>query len=346
MFRGNVVISRLSVLLLLLSLAASVTAGETPEQQKPNVVAGDNDTDKTTFLMALKLGKDCLNVGQDVDFAELRKAAQEALDEKPSKFSEVDAKEVMKRFMAYLQKKNQLNAKFKEDAPLLATEDKKNLSYIFGRNLGLSDEFGQIAPFLNLDLFFDVYAKVAQGGQYPSVNLNDLNNSARRYSEEIKPKVYARMCERNKKAGTAFLAENKNKPGVVTTASGLQYKILREGTGPKPEPTARVIAHFRASSIDGKILDDTHARGPAHFAMDGVIDGWIEALKMMPEGSLWELYVPSDLAYGDAGRRGVPPGMTLVYQLELISAKAKEEPKDEKDPQPPKPDAPKKDAPK
>jgi FKBP-type peptidyl-prolyl cis-trans isomerase FklB len=121
--------------------------------------------------------------------------------------------------------------------------------------------------------------------------------------------------------GAAFLAENGKKPGVVTLASGLQYKVISEGTGKTPKASSTVTTHYRGRLIDGEEFDSSYKRGqPAQFPVNGVIRGWTEALQLMKEGSKWELYVPSDLAYGASGAGGViPPNATLIFEVELIS---------------------------
>ena len=132
--------------------------------------------------------------------------------------------------------------------------------------------------------------------------------------------------EPNKKAGDAFLAANKTKEGVVTLPSGLQYKILKEGTGPKPTPADSVVCNYRGTLIDGKEFDSSYKRGqPATFPVGQVIKGWTEALQLMPVGSKWQLFVPADLAYGDRGAGpDIGPGSTLIFEVELISIKGKE----------------------
>lgn len=124
----------------------------------------------------------------------------------------------------------------------------------------------------------------------------------------------------NKKAGTAFLTENKAKPGVVTTTSGLQYSIEKEGTGAKPTDKDRVKVHYTGRTLDGHVFDSSVERGqPAEFGVTEVIKGWTEALQLMPVGSKWKLYIPSELAYGDRGTGGdIKPGATLVFDVELL----------------------------
>ena len=124
----------------------------------------------------------------------------------------------------------------------------------------------------------------------------------------------------NKKAGQAFLAENAKKPGVVTTASGLQYTVVTEGSGEKPAATDQVKVHYHGTLLDGTIFDSSVQRGePIVLGVGNVIAGWTEALQLMPVGSKWKLFIPSELAYGDnqAGP-SIGPGSTLIFDVELL----------------------------
>jgi FKBP-type peptidyl-prolyl cis-trans isomerase FklB len=124
----------------------------------------------------------------------------------------------------------------------------------------------------------------------------------------------------NKSAGEEFLAANKLKPGVVTLPDGLQYKVIKEGTGPKPTGSDTVKVHYAGTLIDGTEFDSSYKRGqPATFPVNGVIPGWTEALKLMKVGSTWELYIPSSLAYGANGAPPIiGPNQTLIFKVELL----------------------------
>lgn len=123
--------------------------------------------------------------------------------------------------------------------------------------------------------------------------------------------------------GQAFLAENSKQSGVVTLPSGLQYKIITAGTGPKPTASQTVKVHYEGTLIDGTIFDSSYKRGePIEFPVTGVISGWVEALQLMPVGSTWMLYIPSDLAYGPRGAGGaIGPNETLIFKVELLSVR-------------------------
>lgn len=130
--------------------------------------------------------------------------------------------------------------------------------------------------------------------------------------------------EKNKKDGEAFLSENKKKEGVVTLPSGLQYKVVTEGSGKTPKATDTVLVNYRGTLIDGTEFDSSFKRGQASsFPVNGVIPGWVEALQLMKEGAKWQLFVPSSLAYGDRGTPGGPigPNAALIFEVELVSIK-------------------------
>jgi FKBP-type peptidyl-prolyl cis-trans isomerase len=157
--------------------------------------------------------------------------------------------------------------------------------------------------------------------------------------EEVGKKQQAKMQEAgaaNKKEGETFLAANKSKEGVVTLPSGLQYKILKEGAGPKPTASDTVECNYRGTFINGTEFDSSYKTGKSvSFPVSGVIKGWTEALQLMPVGSKWQLFIPSDLAYGDSGRPGIEPSSTLTFEVELLSIvdKSKEKaPEQSKDP--------------
>ena len=131
------------------------------------------------------------------------------------------------------------------------------------------------------------------------------------------------LGEKNKKEGDTFLAENKKKPGVITTASGLQYKVITAGTGPKPTEKQTVTVNYKGSLVDGTEFDNSYKRGaPATQAVTGFINGWVEALQLMPVGSKWQLVIPPELAYGSRGNgQVIGPDATLVFEVEVLSAK-------------------------
>ena len=124
------------------------------------------------------------------------------------------------------------------------------------------------------------------------------------------------------KSQTEFLEQNAKKPGVKVTESGLQYRVIKEGTGEKPGPEDQVVVHYTGKLINGKVFDSSEERGePATFGVNQVIKGWTEALQMMPVGSEWELVIPAEIAYGSRGQESIPPNSTLIFNVKLLEIK-------------------------
>jgi FKBP-type peptidyl-prolyl cis-trans isomerase FklB len=154
----------------------------------------------------------------------------------------------------------------------------------------------------------------------------DMEETMTAFQQEMMGKMQAKQKvngEKNAKEGEAFLAANKKKEGVVTLPSGLQYKILKSGDGPKPTKEQTVKCHYRGTLIDGTEFDSSYKRGePTEFPVGQVVKGWTEALQLMPVGSKWQLFIPSDLAYGPNGAgQMIGPNATLIFDIELVSIK-------------------------
>ena len=134
-----------------------------------------------------------------------------------------------------------------------------------------------------------------------------------------------KLADENAEKGKAFLEENKAKEGVTTTESGLQYRVITEGSGVKPKATDTVTVHYSGKLLDGTEFDSSYTRNePATFDLNSVIPGWTEGLQLMPQGSKWELVIPSDLAYGPGANGPIPPNSVLVFEVELLEVKAAE----------------------
>ena len=217
----------------------------------------------------------------------------------------------------------------KTAAPLTLATDKDKQSYAIGINVGkgLSQNLKQtgldIDPAILTRAIKDVLAGDRQSmtDQEAQETLKTLQADMRKGQEE-KAK---QLAETNKKEGEEFLAANKTKEGVTTLPDGLQYKILQEGTGPRPAATDSVTVNYRGTLVNGTEFDSSYKRGqPATFNVTGIIKGWTEALELMSVGSKWQLFIPSDLAYGPSGRPPViGPNSTLVFEVELVSIQPK-----------------------
>src|SRR5437016_5954233 len=205
---------------------------------------------------------------------------------------------------------------------------KDKLSYALGMNLGtnLHKQTVEVDPALVLRGLKDalVAGKTLLTEDEARAALMQLQTEVRNKQQE-KMKVTGEL---NKKESAEFLTTNKAKEGVVTLHSGLQYKILTAGTGPKPTATDTVVCNYRGTLISGAEFDSSYKRGqPASFPVNGVIKGWTEALQRMPVGSKWQLFVPAELGYGDRGAGAdIGPGATLIFEVELLSIQGKDKP--------------------
>jgi FKBP-type peptidyl-prolyl cis-trans isomerase FklB len=213
--------------------------------------------------------------------------------------------------------------------PLVLATEKDKQSYAIGLNVGksLHRDSVEIEPKFVLQGLEDALAdgKILLTDDQIKTVMTELQNEVRQKHEEQR----LALIESNKKDGAAFLAANATKQGVMTLPSGLQYKVLTAGTGPKPTATDSVVCNYRGTLLDNTEFDSSYKRGqPATFPVGGVIKGWTEALQLMPVGSKWELYIPPDLAYGERGQGPIGPNATLVFEVELMSIQPKTPPAD------------------
>ncbi|MDE1171121.1 MAG: FKBP-type peptidyl-prolyl cis-trans isomerase [Verrucomicrobium sp.] len=208
----------------------------------------------------------------------------------------------------------------RQNSATIKTDDQK-ISYGIGLNLGKSMK--------QQGLEVDAQAVAAgiadaQSGAKPKVAINEIESLMLAKQQQLmkdRLKADAAAASKNAADGEAFLKENEKKAGVKTTASGLQYKVEKEGKGKKPSATSTVTVNYRGTLIDGKEFDSSYKRNePATFPVNGVIPGWTEGLQLMTEGSKYQFFIPAKLAYGEqgAGNGVIPPGATLVFEVELL----------------------------
>ena len=198
-------------------------------------------------------------------------------------------------------------------------------SYTLGFNLGTSLRRDQVA--IDPQILAEGL-KDATAGSPPQLSSDVMNTVLAKVQADVKARRQALMAkseQQNKAEGDAFLKANGARKGVVTLPSGLQYEVIKAGTGPTPKLDDTVECNYRGTLITGQEFDSSYARGkPIEFPVSGVIKGWTEALQRMPVGSHWKLYVPSELAYGDEGRAPViAAGATLVFDIELLDIESK-----------------------
>lgn len=195
------------------------------------------------------------------------------------------------------------------------SEDLNKVSYCVGVSLGSSlmqQDLNELSPEVIAEAISDIF-----NGKTPKYSPQDINQTIQEYVQALGEKKFSV----NKEAGEKFLAENAKRDEVSTTASGLQFEVLREGEGAKPQATSNVTVHYHGTLIDGTVFDSSVQRGtPATFGVNQVIKGWTEALQLMTLGSKYRLYIPQDLAYGASPHPGGPiePFMALIFDVELL----------------------------
>lgn len=189
------------------------------------------------------------------------------------------------------------------------------ISYALGLSIGNNFKASGINK-LDIDSFTKAVKDVMDGTK-PEMTYDEAKGVLNSFFSKLQED----KLNLNKKAGEEFLAINKEKPGVVTLPSGLQYQILKKGEGPTPKATDQVTCHYHGTLIDGRVFDSSVDRGqPATFGVTQVIPGWVEALQMMPVGSKWRLFIPSNLAYGERGAgESIEPNSALIFDVEILN---------------------------
>ena len=292
------------------------TTEDAPTEEK---VEFANNDEKLSYSLGVNSAKELANKLQQFGILnniinkDLFAGVQDVFDSKPI----MSNQELQQKMMA-LSQKIQTQQPFSED-------EKKEFSYLIGIQEGQviagiksQTELGDI---FNRDIFMKGYIAVAENRPI-AIEESEAIQIAQNYYNAI----VEERNQKNKAEGEAFLAENTNKEGIVTTASGLQYEILIKGNGRKPTPSDRVKVHYHGTTLDGNVFDSSVDRGtPAEFGVTQVIAGWIEGLQLMPVGSKWRLYIPQELAYGaNPNPRGpIQPYAMLIFELELLDIVSK-----------------------
>ncbi len=203
------------------------------------------------------------------------------------------------------------------------TNDREKASYIIGEDIGYS--FVKEGYDLDLDVMLEALRKAAEGKSENLLTEAEKNEVMMRWQQEMQAKKQARMAEEAKgakKDGAAFLAQNRENPGVFETPSGLQYTVIKGAEGRKPKATDTVHVHYHGTLLNGSVFDSSVQRGePISFPLNQVIAGWTEGLQLMSIGSKYKFFIPSELAYGDQAVGSIPAGSTLVFEVELLDIK-------------------------
>jgi len=197
------------------------------------------------------------------------------------------------------------------------SSDAAKLGYTFGAQIASDMKRQNLDKDLDAEAMFAAFKDIFSGKE-PRLSPDEMQGAQVAYQEKQQAK-YQELLDKNKAAGDAFLAKNAEKSGVKTTASGLQYEVLREGKGRQPTTTDTIKVHYKGTLIDGTQFDSSYDRGaPADFGVSGVIPGFGEGLQLMKEGAQYRFTIPSNIAYGQQGPATIGPNQTLVFEVELI----------------------------
>src|SRR5476651_2188026 len=209
---------------------------------------------------------------------------------------------------------------FADGTNSVLADDKSRFSYALG--MYLAHSWQQQSVDVDVDLMTKAIKDLQSGGAV-LLTPQEMTDTLKNFQQQLAArqlKMRDDITSKNKTDGEAFLATNKDNPGVVTLPDGLQYKVITDGGGAVPTTADTVTVNYSGKLLDGTEFDSSYKRGqPASFPVTGVIRGWTEALTQMKTGSKWQLFIPSDLAYGPSGRPGIPPNAVLIFEVELLS---------------------------
>ena len=311
--------------------APAAPAPAVPSQKvepAPAAASGESKEfkDKNSYAVGFSLGKSMRDQGVELDLGEFRKGLGDGLSGAKAGMTEGEVRQAIVNFKKAALAKKAAPAPAPAPAPAAGDEAavKTKASYAFGLKIGQNMKAQAVDPDLG-DLRKGLEDAVGSGKGLLSDQ--EVAETMAAFQKEVEARKAERdrgAGEKNKGEGQAFLAENAKKPGVTVLPSGLQYKVIQMGNGPKPSATDTVSVHYRGTLLDGTEFDSSYSRGePASFPLNRVIKGWTEGLQLMPVGSKWQFFIPSDLAYQEGGTPdgSIGPNSTLIFEVELISIK-------------------------
>lgn len=300
---------------------AAPPAAKAPAKPTANAVATTaptTDRQKVSYVVGFDVAQSIAPVAPDIDLAAFERAIRNAFDGGKPLLSSEDAQKVGQGIMQRIAARN---GQAPAGAPAVEVS-KEQVGFLVGADVGRS-----LAPIkAEIDLAVMMQAmRTSFAGGAALIDEPTRNTIRDEFSRGMRAKMEAQAAaqsSKNKEEGAKFLAGNKAKKGVFTTGSGLQYMVLRQGSGPRPRATDKVSVNYHGTLLDGTVFDSSYDRGgqPVQFMLNQVIAGWTEGVQMMPVGAKYRFWVPSELGYGERGAGGqIGPNATLIFDVELLA---------------------------
>ncbi len=306
-----------------MAAAMLLVAGWTQAQAPAAQVAGAPTTDreKVSYMIGADVGRSISAVGPDLDHAAFERAVKNAFAGGKPLLSDEESRTVGSALMQRIGERTGKSAPGVAPGTKPPVVAKDKVGYMVGADVGRS--LAPIKDEIELSILLQAMRTVMSSDK-PLMTDAEMDQVREAFSKRMQAREETRIADasrRNLEEGAAFLAKNKATKGVITTSSGLQYMVLRQGTGQRPRPSSRVSVQYHGTLLDGTVFDSTYDRGgqPADFALNQVIAGWTEGVALMPVGAKYRFWIPPQIAYGERGSPPtIGPNAALVFDIELL----------------------------